>query len=118
MPSTHTATNKIKVFIVAFFIALAVGTIAGLIARLAVAPIVGVFHNRWWEVISQESAKHAFHWVGQVVGTLTFVGYLYSDLIGKNWSKFNSIVAVCVAIIFLLALGVLLASIVGMLLSS
>lgn len=111
MHNDFIAINKIKDFLKSFFKTLAVGIIAGLLARLAASPIMGFLHNRWITVISSETVHLVYFWIGQIVGTLVFVIYMYIDLRGHAWSKMFSILAVLISLIFLFILGTMLSSV-------
>ena len=118
MPNNFTVIKKIKEFFIALFIALAVGTIAGLIARYSVFPIMGLLHNRWVDILSHETVKLVYFWIGQIVGTLVFVVYMYKDLLDRNWSMIFSIIAVIISLLLLVTTGIVSGIILGVMASS
>jgi len=117
MGKEFTALRKIKEYFKALIVSLVVGTIAGLIARYSVFPIMALLHNRWFSVVSPETVKSVYFWIGQVVGSLVLVTYMYSKLREYEWSKSGSIISVITSVILLLVtglvIGVLLATIIN-----
>ena len=111
MHKNFTAIKKIKEVFISLLKTLAVGVIAGLIARYSVFPIMGMLHNRWITIISSETVNLVYFWIGQIVGSLVFVIYMFTDLRNRAWSKLSSILAVIVSVIFLFVLGIMLSSI-------
>jgi len=105
------ATKKIKEFSISLLKSLGISIIAGLFARLVAFPIMALLHNRWVTIISYETVDLVYLWVGQIVGSLVFVIYMYIDLRGHNWSKLSSILAVIILIVFLFIFGSVLSSI-------
>ena len=111
MSNDSTAIKKIKDLLISLFKALAIGTIAGIFARLSAFPIMALLHNRWITIISSETVALVYFWIGQIVGTLVFVIYMYKDLHDHNWSMLSSILAVIISIISLFMLGTVLFSV-------
>lgn len=111
MNNDFTAIKKIKDLLISFFKTLAIGIIAGLIARFAAFPIMGFLHNRWITIISSETVNLVYFWIGQIVGSLVFIIYMYMDLRDRAWSKLFSIRAVIISIMFLFILGIMLSSV-------
>jgi hypothetical protein len=111
------ATGKAKEYFKALFVSLVVGTIAGLVARYSVFPVMAILNNKWFSVISPETVKIVYFWIGQVVGSLALVIYMYSKLREYKWSKFYSIIFVIASIVLLiivgLVIGALLATIIN-----
>lgn len=105
-----TAIKIIKDFFKSLFKTLIAGTIVGLLARLSAFPIMGFLHNRWITIISSETVNLVYFWIGQLVGSLVFVIYMYMDLRARAWSKLYSILAVIISIIFLFIVGIMLSS--------
>lgn len=106
-----TALRKIKEYFKALLISLAVGTIAGLVARYSVFPIMGLLHNRWFSVISSETVKLVYFWIGQIVGSLALVIYMYSKLREYKWSRPGSVIAIVISILLLIVFGVIIGTI-------
>lgn len=111
MYNGSTAIKKIKDFFVSLFKSLAVGTIAGLLARLSAFPIMALLYNRWINILSSETVDLVYFWIGQIVGSLAFIFYMYKDLHDHNWSKLSSILGVIITIISLFMLGTVLFSV-------
>ncbi len=111
MHNDFTAIEKIKEFFISLFKTLAFSVIAGLVARYSVFPIMGFLHNRWITIISSETVNLVYFWIGQIVGSLVFVIYMYMDLRDRAWSKLFSILAVIISIMFLFILGIMLSSV-------
>ena len=102
---------NIKVIIKAFGYSLLAGIVAGIIARFAAFPIMGLLHNRWITIISSETVNHIYFWIGQIVGSIVFIIYMFIDLRKHDWSKLASILAGIISIIFLFIIGIMLSSI-------
>lgn len=117
MGKEFTALRKIKEYFKALIISLVVGTIAGLFARYSIFPIMALLHNKWFSIISSETVKSVYFWIGQVVGSLALVGYMYSKLREYEWSRAWSIISVITSIVLLviagLIVGALLATIIN-----
>ncbi len=103
--------QKIKGLIISFFKTLIIGALAGIFARYAVFPLMGVLHNRWITIISAETVELVYFWIGQVVGTLVFIISMFMDLRKKQWSKSASIIAVIMSIVFLFTISIMLSNI-------
>jgi len=108
-----TAMRKIKEYFKALIISLAVGTIAGLIARYSVFPIMAILHNKWFSVVSSETVKSVYFWIGQVVGSLVLVVYMYSKLREYEWSRSGSIISVITSIVLLLMVGLVIGTLLA-----
>ena len=104
----NTVIKKIKDLLISFFKTLAISIVVGLIARFAAFPIMGFLHNRWITIISSETVDLVYFWIGQIVGNLVFIIYMYIDLRDRAWSKLSSILAVISSVIFLFILGIML----------
>lgn len=111
MSNDFAAIKKIKEFFISLFKTLAVSIIVGLLARFAAFPIMGFLHNRWITIISSETVDLVYFWIGQIVGNLVFVIYMYIDLRNRAWSKVSSLLAVIISVISLFTLGIMLWSI-------
>ena len=105
--------RKIKEYFKALIISLAVGTIAGLIARYSVFPIMAILHNKWFSVVSSETVKSVYFWIGQVVGSLVLVVYMYSKLREYEWSRSGSIISVITSIVLLLMVGLVIGTLLA-----
>lgn len=105
MVEEFTALRKIQEYFKALFVSLVVGTIAGLVARYFVFPVMAILNNKWFSVISSETVKAVYFWIGQVVGSLALVIYMYSKLREYEWSKFWSIVSVIISMVLLVIVG-------------
>lgn len=103
--------QQIKSLIISFFKALIIGALAGIVARYAVFPLVGVLHNRWITIISAETVGLVYFWIGQFVGTVVFVISMFRDLRARFWSKISSTIAVIMSIAFLFIVGIMLSNI-------
>jgi len=99
---------NIKDYFRSFGYSLLAGIVAGIIARLAVFPVVGLLHNRWIDLISKNTVDLIYFWIGQIVGTLAFMGFMYTKLRGQNWTGLSSIFAVIISLVLLLLIGILL----------
>lgn len=104
---------KIKEYFIAFGYSFIAGIIAGIVARIAVFPIVGFLHNRWIKVISLNTTELIYFWIGQIVGTLVFIIFLYTTLRKRDWSKMYSVLAVIISLLLLSIAGILLSSILN-----
>jgi len=111
MNNDFPAVKKIRDLLISFFKTIAIGVLAGLFARYAVFPVMGVLHNRWITIISAETVDLVYFWIGQVVGTVVFIISMFIDLRGRTWSKFSSILAVIISIVFLFIVGIMLSNI-------
>ena len=100
--------KSIKEFALSLLPALGLGIVAAVIARFSVFPIMAVLHNRWIHIVSSESVDLVYFWVGQVVGSLVFVGYMYKRLRNRQWSVFGTIIAILIAISILIIGGLVL----------
>lgn len=100
-------SKNAKIFLTVLFKSLAIGTIAGICARLSVFPIISLLHI----LFKIESADSAYFWIGKIVGELTFVIVMYKSLRDHNWSKFTNILAITISMISLFMLGRILYSI-------
>lgn len=110
--------KKIKEFFLSLFIALAVGMLAGLIARYSVFPLMALLHNRWINIISSETVKLVYFWAGQIVGSLVLIGYMYKELQDRDWSKVGSVIAIVLGVFLLLIIGLIVGVILGIVVSS
>lgn len=109
--------QKIKDFFISLFTALAVGIVAGLVARYSIFPIMGFLNNRWINVISSETVKLVYFWAGQIVGSLVLVGYMYKSLQDRQWSVGSSAIAVVIAVLILVITGLIIGIILGKMIS-
>ena len=100
--------KNIKDFFISLLAALGVGIIAGVVAKYSAFPIMALLHNRWIDIISSETVKLVYFWIGQIVGSLVFVGYMYKGLQNRKWSVFGTIIAILIAISILIIGGLVL----------
>ncbi len=99
---------NIKIFLVAFAKSLLYGIIANISARLSIFPIMIILNNKWINIISLKTVHSIYDWLGQIIGSIVFVLYMYTDLHKHNWSRISSIVSVIVTTIVLVLFGILL----------
>jgi uncharacterized protein YacL len=104
---------NIKGYFTAFGYSLLVGIFAGIIARWVVFPIVGLLHNRWIDVISHDTSHLIYFWIGQIVGTLAFIFFMYINLRKQDWPTLSSVFAVIISLVFLFILGIILSSVLN-----
>lgn len=113
MPNVPNKVNVIKALFKTFFTALGAGIIANLIARFSVFPIMAILHNRWVDILSYETVDLVYFWIGQIVGSLVFVVYMYTDLNNRNWPIIFRIIAIIISFSLLVTTGIVLGKFLG-----